>query len=180
MLPAVVIPVVVMGEEPRTTKWGPDDEIGAANYLSPAKVLAAANLVTTGKTYHLGQEINSDTPAYFPRVFHLNVHQSLQYHGKNHGTNNVGWNDDYIYGWMGVGTQLDSLAHIFVDDRYYNGFKDIVTPTGVTKLGIEKVPPIVGRGVLLDMARHFGVEVVEAGTKFGKAEIEKVTKKQGV
>jgi kynurenine formamidase len=180
MLSAVLIPGVATAEDSRTSKWGPEDEIGAANYLGPEKVIAAAKLVTTGKTYHLGQEIKSDTPGYFPRVFHVYVNQPFQYHGRKPGTNHVGWNDDHIYGWMGHGTQLDSLAHIFIKDRYYNGFKDIVTPTGVRKLGIEKVPPIVGRGVLLDMASYFGVDIVEEGRRFGKAEIEEVTKRQGV
>jgi len=180
MLPAAVIAAVAMAEDSGGSKWGPEDEIGAANYLGPEKVIAAAQLVTTGKTYHLGQEIKTDTPAYFPRVFHVYVSQPSQNHGRRLGTNKAGYNDDHIYGWMGVGTQLDSLAHVFVEDRYYNGFKEIVAPAGVTKLGIEKVPPIVGRGVLLDMASHFGVDIVEEGTKFGKAEIEAVTQKQGV
>ena len=55
---------------------------------------------------------------------------------------------------MGIGSQLDGLGHIGIDGTYYNGHqaKDFAAMTGLTKLGIEKVPPITTRGVLLDMA----------------------------
>jgi hypothetical protein len=45
------------------SKYGADDEIGAANLLSPEKVLEAAQLITTGKTYALGVPVGRDTPA---------------------------------------------------------------------------------------------------------------------
>ena len=46
------------------SKWGPTDEIGAANYITPELVVKAAQLVKTGKTYQLGIETNSKTPAF--------------------------------------------------------------------------------------------------------------------
>ncbi|XEU69003.1 cyclase family protein [Tistrella mobilis] len=164
------------------SRWGPDDEIGAANNLSPEKVLEAAQLIKTGKTYPLGIETNSKTPAYAPRGFKIYVVQPGQTQGGSLGPTKTTYNDDIIEGWLGIGSQIDGLGHIGIDGTYYNGHqaKDFAAMTGLTKLGIEKVPPITTRGVLLDMAAHYGTDIVKEGTAFNKAEIDEVAKKQGV
>ena len=98
------------------------------------------------------------------------------------GPSKTTYNDDIIEGWVGVGSQLDGLGHIGVEHVYYNGNKllDFADPTGLKKLGVEKIPPMVTRGVLLDMAAHYGTDVVKEGTAFNVKEIEEVAKKQGV
>ena len=60
------------------SKWGPTDEIGAANNMSPDIVMKAVGLIKTGKTYGLGIETNSKTPAYPPRTFKVLVLQPGQ------------------------------------------------------------------------------------------------------
>ncbi|WP_347337741.1 cyclase family protein [Variibacter gotjawalensis] len=164
------------------SKWGPNDEIGAANYLTPELALKAAQLVKTGKTYALGIETNAKTPAYPPRGFKITIVQPGQAGLPGIGPNKLSYNDDIIDGWMGIGSQLDGLGHIGIEQVYYNGNKlhDFADPTGLKKFGIEKVPPMVTRGVLLDMAAHYGVDIVKEGTAFNSAEIEAVAKKQGV
>jgi kynurenine formamidase len=81
-----------------------------------------------------------------------------------------------------VGTQLNGIGHIGIDHVYYNGNKaaDFVTVEGVKKLGIEKVPPIVTRGVVLDMTAHFKQAIVPGGTEFKVKDIEAVLEKQGI
>ena len=98
------------------------------------------------------------------------------------GPSKTTYNDDIIEGWVGIGSQLDGLGHIGVEHVYYNGNKlaDFADPTGLKKLGIEKVPPMVTRGVLLDMAAYYSTDVVKEGTAFNVKEIEEVAKKQGV
>lgn len=165
------------------SKWGPKDEIGAANYLTPAMALQAARLVKTGKTYSLGITVGSSTPAYPPRTCTLYVVQPGQAgSSKGLGPTATTYNDDILNCWVGIGTQLDGLGHIGVGDTYFNGFKwgEIGQMTGLTKLGVEKIPPIVTRGVLLDMAAYYGVEVVPEGTAFNQKEIEEAAKRQGV
>jgi kynurenine formamidase len=164
-------------------KWGPTDEIGAANYLTPDLALQAARLVKTGKVYSLGINVNTTTPAYAPRTCSLYIVQpgqtgSAEGLGHTHTT----YNDDILNCWNGIGTQIDGLGHIGVGDRYYNGYKwgEFATMGGLKKLGTEKIPPIVARGVLLDMAAYLGQEVIKEGTAFNKAEIEGAAKKQGV
>ena len=53
------------------SKWGPNDEIGAANLLTPEVALNASKLVKTGRTYSLGVETNAKTPAFGPRSWAL-------------------------------------------------------------------------------------------------------------
>ena len=144
------------------SKWGPDDEIGAANLITPQSVLEAAKLVKTGKTYNLGIIVDPTVPAFAPRTMSITVLQPNQISSKGLGDNAMTYNDDIFMGWLGIGPQLDGLGHIGIDHVYYNGHKDsdFAKASGLTKLGIEKLPPFVARGVLLDMAAHFGVEMV--------------------
>jgi kynurenine formamidase len=164
------------------SKWGPNDEIGSANYMTPELVLKAAQLIKTGKTYALGIETNSKTPAFPPRTFKLTVLQPGQAGTSGLGPSKTTYNDDIIDGWVGIGSQIDGLGHIGVDHVYYNGLKagEFADASGLKKLGAEKIPPLVARGVLLDMAAHFGTDIVKEGTAFNSTEIEAVAKKQGV
>jgi kynurenine formamidase len=164
------------------SKWGPNDEIGAANYMTPELVVKAASLVKTGKTYALGIPVDSKTPAYPPRAFKITIVQPGQAGNSGLGPTKTTYNDDILDTWVGIGSQLDGLGHIGVDHVYYNGNKlaDFADPTGLKKLGVEKVPPMVTRGVLLDMAAYYNTDIVKEGTAFNVKEIEEVAKKQGV
>lgn len=164
------------------SKFGPGDQVGNANYITPEKTLAATRLVTKGKSYHLGIEVNRSSPAYPPRYFSVTVVQPSQQAGTTLGPHKLTYNDDMISGWNGVGSQLDGFGHIGIDNVYYNCFKeaDIGKITGLTKLGIETVPPIATRGVVLDMAGLMGVETIKEGTAFNVAEIEAAMKRQGI
>jgi kynurenine formamidase len=165
------------------SKFGANDEIGAANYMTPALALQAARLVRTGKVYSLGITVSTTTPAFPPRTCSIYIVQPGQTgSAEGLGPTHTTYNDDILNCWTGIGTQLDGLGHIGVGDRYYNGAKwgEFATIGGLKKLGIEKIPPMVARGVLLDMAAHLGVDVVKEGTAFNKAEIDAVAARQGV
>ena len=164
------------------SKFGPNDQIGNVNHITPAKTLAASKLVTKGKTYRLGIETNKDTPAYPPRTFAITVVQPGQTAGGTIGPTKTTYNDDIIAGWVGVGSQLDGLGHIGIDNLYYNCNKaaDFAMTDGLKKLGVENVPPVATRGVLLDMAGYFNTDIVKEGTAFNRAEIEGAMKRQGI
>jgi kynurenine formamidase len=165
------------------SKWGPNDELGAANYLTPAVALEAAKLVKTGKTYALGITVTTTTPAYPPRTCAIYIVQPGQTgSAQGLGPTNTTYNDDILNCWTGIGTQIDGLGHIGIGDRYYNGNKwgEFAAMDGLKKLGADKIPPMVTRGVLLDMAAYLGVDVVKEGTAFNKAEIDGAAAKQGV
>ena len=164
------------------SKFGPDDQIGNVNYITPEKTLAAVKLVTKGKAYRLGIETNKNTPAYGTRAFSITVLQPNQAGGASLGPTKTTYNDDIINGWVGVGSQLDGLGHAGIDGLYFNCNRaaDFTMPDGLKKLGIEVVPPVATRGVLLDMAGYFNTDMVKEGTAFNRAEIEGAMKRQGI
>ena len=169
------------GDVPQS-EYGPDDTLGAVNRLTPEGVIKAAKLVTTGKTYALGVETGPDSPAYPPRKYQMTILQLDDGVGRPAGSNKVTGNDDLMYTYMGIGSQIDGLGHVGIDHVYYNGVhaKDFVKVTGLTKFSTSDIPPIVTRGVLLDIARLKGVPVLDAGTAINKAEIDAAMKAQGV
>ncbi len=164
------------------SKWGPNDEIGAANLLTPQLAADAAKLVKTGKTYALGFETNAGTAAYAPRTWSLTVVQPGQAGGVSLGGTKTTYNDDIYMGWVGTGSQIDGLGHIGIDNVYYNCNKnsDFVQANGLKKLGIEKVPPFVTRGIVLDMTAYYGTPMVKEGTAFNRKEIDEQAQKQGI
>lgn len=164
------------------SKWGPNDELGQFNQLGTEMTLKAAQLIKTGKTYRLGIETNSSTPAPDPRTFSLTVLMPNQAPGQAMGDNKFNYADDLMSGWMGVGSQIDGLGHAAVDHIFYNGVhsSEFIKPQGLTKFGVEKYPPIVARGVLINMAECLGVAVVDEGTAYTQEMIVNCQSKQNV
>ncbi len=175
---------VAFAQDCAPSKWGADDQIGSANLVTPARTLEAAKLIKQGKSMPLGITIGPDTPAFPPRSLNLQVVQPNQQGGiKLSGFGYEGnYNDDILQTWIGIGSQLDGLGHLGEDGMYYNCLdeKEISVITGLTKLGTHAVPPLVGRGVILDMAKLAGVEVMAAGQSFGSTEIKAAAQAQGV
>ena len=167
---------------PTASRFGAEDQIGNLNYITPEKTLAAAKLVTRGKAYRLGIETNKDTPAFPPRTFSITVLQPGQTAGSTLGSNKITYNDDIINGWAGIGSQVDGLGHAGIDNLYFNCSRaaEFVGAEGLKKLGIENIPAIATRGILLDMAGFYGKEMLPEGTLFNRAEIEGAMKRQGI
>lgn len=167
------------------SKWGADDEIGAANLVTPERVLAASKLIRKGETHPLGIVVDPNMPAFPPRAMMMQIVQPNQQYGRSLETD-FGWpivyNDDVTQLWWGTGPQLDGLGHLGEAGMYYNcnDGKDFAALTGLKKLGIHTVPPMVGRGVMIDMAKHFGVETMAAGQGIGSDDIKAAASAQGV
>jgi kynurenine formamidase len=91
--------------------------------------------------------------------------------------------DDFIAMPLQGATQWDSLAHVGYDERFYNDVpvQAVTSLAGATRNGIDNVcPGVVGRGVLVDVARHRGVEWLEAGEVIEPDELEAALSRQGV
>ena len=112
----------------------------------------------------------------------MTIVQPGQAAGGSLGPTKTTYNDDMITGWAGIGTQIDGLGHIGIDNLYFNCNKaaDFAATDGLKKLGIEHVPAIATRGVLLDMAAYFNTDIVKEGTAFNRAEIEGAMKREGI
>jgi kynurenine formamidase len=163
------------------SKWGANDQIGALNNITAQNVQAAAKLVKRGKAIRMGIETNSKTPAFPPRTFSVTVLTPGQEYGGTLGDTKTNYNDDIIMGWVGIGSQLDGLGHIGIDGVYYNCAKgrEFVTAAGLKKYGIETVPAIATRAVILDMVGLTGQDPVKEGTAFNRKEIDAALKRQG-
>jgi len=163
--------------------WGADDQIGAANRVNPARTAAAAKLVKKGESHPLGIVIEPGMPAYPPRYTQLQVVQPNQQFNADLG---VGWeassNDDVLQMWLGTGPQLDGLGHMGEAGEFYNcnQGKDFSLITGLTKLDISGIPPIVGRGVMIDIAKQMGVDHLSAGQPITSEDIKAAMQAQNV
>ena len=175
---------ITMADENNWTKslWGENDEIGAANLMSADLTKEAAGLVKEGKVYSLGLILDSNVPAFPPRSMSVTILQPGQVNNSGLGPTKTTYNDHIYMGWLGIGSQIDGLGHIGVDHVYYNGFQgsEFAQADGLRRLGIEKVPPIVARGVLLDMAKYFGKPMLPEGTAYTKEAIMGAAEAQGV
>ena len=162
-----------------TSKYGEADTIGALNNLSEKGAKDAAKLVKTGKVYALGVPTGPDTPAYGRRTITVERTPGPDADFTPNGSQRVTAFDERVVTSMGIGTQIDGLAHLGVDHHYYNGItgKEIA---GSYILDIASIPPIVTRGVLIDMTRHFRKPMLEVGDVFNRAEIEAAAKAQGI
>ena len=141
------------------SRWGAEDQRGAANRITPAKVLEAKNVITQGVVYQLGRVYEQGMPMFGTRHYSLRIPKPFVLGGKNDGV----YNDEIISGELGqIGTQFDGLGHFGIGDLFYNGNKasEFATPEGLTKLGIENVGAIVSRGVLIDVARFKGTDAL--------------------
>jgi len=182
LLSTLLAAAPAIADECKHSPHGPKDQVGNVNYITPQKTLAASKLVKTGKAYQLGIETNRSTPAFAPRNFAVTILQPGQVGGTTIGDKKLSYNDDIVMAWNGVGSQLDGLGHIGYDNVYYNCLKgsDFAQTTGLTKLGIETVPAIATRGIVLDMAGLKGTAMLTEGTPFNRADIEAAMKRQGI
>ena len=182
-LALIVATSAVSADECVPSPWGADDQIGAANRVSPERTVAAAKLVKKGISHPLGIVIEPGMPAYPPRYTQLQVVQPNQQFNADLG---VGWeassNDDVLQMWLGTGPQLDGLGHMGEACEFYNcnQGKDFSIITGLTKLDISGIPPMVGRGVMIDIAKQMGVDSLQAGQPITSDDIKAAMKSQGV
>lgn len=166
------------------SEWGPDDERGAANRLTSAKVLEATALIRSGQVYQLGRDYEAGMPLFPGRHYSLTIPGSPT-HGPL-GENNLVGHDELVSGQIGqVGTQFDGLGHIGVrvdgEDRFYNGFnrEDFGTPYGLERLGVENVGAIFTRGVLIDMVAFRGGNRLAVGEAITAGDLQNALAQQG-
>jgi kynurenine formamidase len=161
------------------SRWGATDQRGAANRITPAKVLEAKNAITKGQIYQLGHVYEAGMPMFGTRHYSIRIPQAFAMPGKNQAV----YHDEVISGELGqIGTQFDGLGHLGMGDLFYNGNRrsEFAQAEGLTKLGIENVGAIVTRGVLIDVARFKGVEQLPGTYEITVADLKGALQKQNV
>lgn len=183
-------------------RWGEDDQLGTLNLITDAKVRESAALVRRGAIFALGVNFDDNLPwggsGFRQNPMHLmrvdGGDGRLDIHLRDWGTateagiaamwaNPVHVNDDLIILPLQCGTQWDALAHVHVDGQMYNGHPAAaVTSFGATRNSIDQVDQrgVVSRGVLLDVARHRGVEHLGPGDAVGPDELDEICERQSL
>jgi hypothetical protein len=145
-------------------RWGPDDERGTMNLISPEIIVAASRLVRAGRVFDLGIPFDSKGPQ--PGGGRINPIRLMSETGADQVIPGAfRFADDYVFMALQSGTQWDALAHVYYDDKLYNGFDATdVSVHGAAHCSIDKQGKgVIGRGVLLDIARQRGVDWLQAG-----------------
>ena len=162
-------------------RWGNDDQIGTLNHVTPEDIVKAASLIRTGKVFALGIPLDRTGPqtGLFGGRFNP-IHQMLAT-GTDAIAGQQDWNriryaDDTLTLCVQGATHWDALGHIFYEDKAYNGYDaKLIDSRGLSVLGIEHSKnKMVGRGVLLDIARFRGVPWMQDGESIGNDELERM------
>ena len=163
-------------------RWGSDDQKGTLNYLTPDKVQAAAALVRTGRSVSMSIPINTVAG---PDNANPALHYMCTTHDVDVGSGELlRFATDFL-GMQFHGdchTHIDALCHIAYRGQLYNGLPaETVTSRGSLVQDITTYAQgIVGRGVLIDVARYRGVKWLEPGEVVTRQEIEAVEAAEGV
>lgn len=195
----------VAGEVRNWGRWGAADELGTLNLIGKQQVQRAAGLVRSGKVFALGMEFGTGSPQgafdFRPKPVHLMTvdggdDRCYAEYGSKWTENGVAqelaaflsaspfrFNDDMIIMPLQASTQWDALAHAYYDGQLFNGFPAAsVTSAGAYHCGIDKVDVkgVTSRGVLIDIAKHRGVQYLEPGNDVTPEELDDALGAQGV
>lgn len=169
-------------------RWGANDQIGTLNYITAQDIVAATKLVSKGKIFALGIPLDRRGPQNGLFGSRWNpIHTMLAtgtdaVAGRQDETPNIRYADDAINMPVQGATHWDALGHVFYQDKMYNGYDArLVDSNGLSALGIEHVKSkMVGRGILLDVARFKGVEYLTDGYGISNDELDACAKAQNV
>ena len=107
-------------------KWGPDDELGTLNFVTPADIVAAAKLVRTGKVISMALPFDQKGPAFGLRgrfnPIHLMIATGAEAYSGVQDSAGMRYADDIIIMPLQCGTQWDALSHVFYGNQMWNGY----------------------------------------------------------
>ena len=169
-------------------RWGPDDERGTLNFVTPERVLAALAQPRSGRVISCALPFDDHGPQSGFAGRHNPIHTMLQDGGdalsgaQDFIPGGFRYADDAVTMPLQCGTQWDALSHVFYDGRMYND-RDarLVTSRGAHKNAIDRIADgVVARGVLLDMPRHQRVPWLDDGTPILPEDLDACAEAQGV
>ena len=152
-------------------RWGRGDQIGAGHLLTPERTLKAMRSVQDGRIFDLSHAIEVGAPRMAPNqtpyLMQLGPTSpgSIRRRRKMGAKNDAGSNLERIEFTTHVGTHIDSLGHFTIGDRMHGGYsaEQTVDDFGLLNLGIENCPPMIARGICLDVSGHDGSDHLASG-----------------
>jgi kynurenine formamidase len=146
-------------------RWGDDDQRGTGNLLTPEAAQRGAAAVRSGRRFSLAVNLDLNGPQVGQPARRLNAFLTQTTLNERDPAAPGMWEgtDDMVTMSTSAGTHIDGLSHITYDGFMYNGFpaSNITASAGATTCGVEHMPPIITRGVLLDVARAKGVDGID-------------------
>lgn len=169
-------------------RWGANDQIGTLNNVTPEDVIAASRLIRKGKTFALGLALDEKIQSglfggrWNPIHTMLATGTDAAAGNQDEGEAYLRYADDALNMPCQASTQWDALAHIFLDDKMWNGYPaTLVDARGARRNGIENYRDrCVGRGLLLDVARWKGVDMLPIGYPITNEDLDRCASAQGV
>jgi len=157
-------------------RWGSEDNRGTLNHIGPEALMRGAHSVKKGQMFSLGIGFDRGGPQQVqngrinPQLY-MNVMDQIF----TEAHPSARYNDDVVYMSLQSATQWDALSHVHYDGAMYNGCaaQDALTSTGTKCLGVEHLatPGIMSRGILLDIARLHGVDMLPGDHAIGPDEL---------
>ncbi|MCW2705981.1 MAG: hypothetical protein JWQ37_3976 [Blastococcus sp.] len=168
-------------------KWGEDDEVGALNYLTADEVMRGIRHIQKGEVFTLQRLIGDPkgdpvwpgrTPAERTQVLD---ESSWDTDGAPQFPGGLHYADDKINAYLQGSTQYDALGHLWYDGKIWNGYDARTTVGGLSKASVVPIAErgVVGRGILLDIARWRGKNSLDKGETFTHEDLMACAKAQG-
>jgi kynurenine formamidase len=175
--------ISLLSELSNWNRWGPDDQMGTVNLITPAVRKAALALAREGVTFSMERDLELTKTADNPTPIVLTVTRA----GKGQVPTKFkggGTADTQLMNYHNfVVTHMNALSHFLYDGKMYNNrSQDLVTKEdGAIQNNIMAFKNgIVTRGVLMDMARHKGVDYLDPGTAIFPEDLDAWEKKARV
>jgi kynurenine formamidase len=190
----LALTTAAFGDQQRVgqSPWGADDEIGRLNLITEQSRSEILSRISGGRSYDLSVEYfigmpswqAAGDPHYRIWMTHtpggtvvddpLGVGQTMNEH--------VSYTGSAVSMYTHTGTHIDSLNHFGLDGKIWNGFSaaDHLGDRGWKVAGAENIPPIIARGVLIDVAAAKGVDVLGDGYRVTRDDLVEALDQQGV
>jgi kynurenine formamidase len=141
----------------KASPFGPDDQTGATNRITPAVTKAAAAEIQTGVVVPMAFNLVDGVPLFGTRFTKTMLTTASLVPGAEYGKNRLTYMEDTYLSQSHVGTHIDGMGHIGIMDCYYNQtpMGKFVTQNYLKKLGLENLKSFATRGVVLDMVKVF-------------------------
>jgi kynurenine formamidase len=179
----------VLKEAPKNWgKWGEEDEVGALNYLTTEEVFRGVRHIKSGTVFTLQRLIGDPkgdpvwpgrTPAEKTMILD---ESSWDGDGAPQFPGGLHYADDKISAFLQGSTQYDALGHVWYGGQLWNGYDARTTVGGLDKASVAPIAErgIVGRGILLDIARFRGKENLDKAETFTHEDLAACAEAQGV
>jgi kynurenine formamidase len=170
------------------SRWGATDQLGAGNLLTQERRLLSLRSIREGRAYDLSHEISPAAPFMAPNQtpFLMSIwaswRDSIKRRRAMGARNDAGSNVERTEMTMHVGTHIDALGHFSIGEHLYNGLSaaEVVTDWGLDRLGIERMPPMITRGVLLDVSGLDGGAFLNPGRVVSPDDLAKAADAAGL